>query len=297
MHYISTKSWIAAALVVFSMGFSSAVTAVQCNSNTDASAVIAANGGGGWGACEGATPDALRLSFYKLALCTEKPTYTDDSACTYFLDTTSPVTATIELGSEMPLLPSDISLPEGTYTHSFLMIGTTIGLQTTFEFSDGNEQFDGLGNQGKYCWTNGEPIVWGYPNPSDMPITCGSNPTPSVSSETFKAFGCDDPCQVTNTILNEPTTTTVYDAYLLSDTSTLATVGLDGNGYPIGDARYIWGVQKFNSPPTIDANTSKINMGFKLTEGMDMGFNSWSCAQPCFEGVNLTSFQFTMSTQ
>jgi hypothetical protein len=292
-----SKNHIAMGLAFLTLLSASFVSAAQCSSTTDASTLL---GNDTWGACEGATPDALEVSFYKLALCTAKPTITDDSACTYFLNTTTPVKATISVGTEIPLLSGDISIPEGVYTHSFLMIDTTIGLKTTFEFAAGNEQYDGAGKQGKYCWTNGNDIVWGYPNPADMPITCGSNPAPATSEETFKAFGCDDndPCDVTNTLVNQQTTSTVYDVYLLKDdATTLASVGRNRAGYPEGDAQYIWGVQKFNNAPKVDANTSKVTMGFKLTEGMDMGFNSWSCAQPCFEGVNITGFQFTMSTE
>jgi hypothetical protein len=282
-------------LLGFSISVPQIALAAQCSPASDAATEIAANGGG-WGSCEGGTPDELEVSFYKLALCTSKPTLTDDSSCTYILDTGTPITGQIAIGRKLPLLNGEISIPEGTYTHALMVIDTTIGIKSIIEFASGNTQKDGLGNSGNLCWTNGEDIVWGYPNVNDMPITCGTTPSPEFSYETFKAFGCDAPCSVTNTILNESTTTTKYDVYLLSDLTTLATVGRDGNGYPIGNANYMWGVQSFNTPPTISPTTRNIEMGFKLTEGMDINFNDWSCGHACVEGVNLTSFQFTLST-
>ena len=279
--------------------YSSIAYAAQCNANTDATAMIQSSNGP-WAACEKATPDAIEVSFYKLALCTAKPTYTDDSSCSYILNSTSSIKATIAVGSTIPLLAADISIAEGVYTHAFMMIDTTMGLENTFEFATGNEQYDGAGNQGKYCWTNGQDIVWGYPNPATMPITCGSEPDPKMSYETFKGLGCDDndPCSVTTTLTNQQTTTTTYDLYMLKNPTTLATVALDSvTGFPVGDAEYMWGVQKFNTPATINANTKQIELGFKLTEGMDMSFNSYSCTQPCVESVNITSFQFIVSTE
>ena len=281
-------------LCVFGLKATS-VEAQQCSSATDATTILS---GSGWASCEGATADALRVSFFKLALCTSKPTITDDSACSYILDVPSAISADIEVGKESALFQGDISIPEGTYTHALMLVDTTIGVKFTYEFDVGNEQFDGAGDNGRYCWTNGNDIVWGYPNPSDMPMDCGAEPEPVYSSETFKAFGCDAPCSVSNSVLNEETTTTFFDVYLLSDLNTLATVGQDGNGYPIGNASYMWGVQTFKSPPKITANTQKVELGFKLSEGLQVGFNGWSCSGPdCIEGPNVTGFAFTMTAE
>ena len=282
-------------LCVFGLKATS-VEAQQCSSATDATTILS---GSGWASCEGATADALRVSFFKLALCTSKPTITDDSACSYILDVPSAISADIEVGKESALFPGDISIPEGTYTHALMLIDTTIGVKFTYEFDVGNEQFDGAGDNGRYCWTNGNDIVWGYPNPSDMPMDCGAEPEPVYSSETFKAFGCDAPCSVSNSVLNEETTTTFFDVYLLSDLNTLATVGQDGNGYPIGNASYIWGVQTFKSPPKITANTQKVELGFKLSEGLQVSFNNFDCAAgpACVEGPNVTGFAFTMTAE
>ena len=63
------------------------------------------------------------------------------------------------------------------------------------------------------------------------------------------------------------------------------------------NARFIWGVQKFDITPEITANTKSIDLGFKLTKGMIVNFNNAGlpeCNNKCVEGVNLMSFAFTV---
>jgi len=282
-------------LCVFGLKATS-VEAQQCSSATDATTIL---NGSGYASCEGATADALRVLFFKLALCTSKPTITDDSACSYILDVPSAISADIEVGKESALFQGDISIPEGTYTHALMLIDTTIGVKFTYEFDVGNEQTDAFGDSGRYCWTNGDDITWGYPT-SDFPLDCGAEPAPEYSFETFTAFGCEVDNCVSNSILNEETTTTFFDVYLLSDLNTLATVGLNGP-FPTGDASYIWGVQTFKSPPKITANTQKVELGFKLSEGLNVNFAASggnTCSGPdCVESVNVTGFAFTMAAE
>lgn len=306
---VHTLALLTLTLSTFGLNASS-VEAQQCTSASDASTIAAAlpdgTGGwsGGWGFCEGASADALRVSFFKLALCTSKPTISDDSACAYLLNTPNAISSDIEVGTESALFSNNISIPEGVYTHALMLIDTTIGVKFTYEFDSGNEQFDGFGDEGRYCWTNGNEIVWGYQNSSNMPMDCGSEPEAVFSSETFKAFGCDDPCKVSNSVLNEETATTYFDAYLLSDVNTLATVAKEENGPPTGNASYIWGVQTFKVPPSITPDTQKVELGFKLSQGLQVTFNGYSCSgQPgggphyCVEGPNVTGFEFTMSAE
>ena len=258
------------------------------------------NGAGGWNSCE-TTPDALKVKFYRLALCKSKPTYDNSGDCVFLLDKSSPVETTISVGKSSNLLVGDISIPEGTYPYAMLLIDTTIEVKTTFEFAAANPQFDGQTQRGTgtKCWTNGNTITWGYSATADQPMTCGSNPNPQFSSETFKAFGEEVGSGVTNKILNFDTPTTVFDVYLLSDRVTPATVGKVG-GYPVGDAVFIWGVQTFKSPPRITSKTTNVNLGFKLTNGIDLNFNGWQgvCGgSPCVEGINVTSFAFVVDTK
>jgi hypothetical protein len=289
----NTTIFFRSIFISLALNLSSVANAQDCSSSTDA-AVILAGSENNWAKCEKATSDALQVGFYELALCTSKPTFLDDSACTFLLNSKTSVDVDIQVGAQVPLLSEGISIPEGTYTHAMLLIDTSLGLKSTFEFD--TPQYDGQGNQGNFCWTNGNPIVWGYSDPNDMVMTCGKTPSPEFSIESFKAFGADNG-GVASRSLNQTTPDTSYDAYLLSDRVTEADVRQDGSGYPTGNAEYIWGVQKFNSPPTITANTSVVDMAFKLSEGMGIGFNGYSCdaSAACVEGVNVDGFQFVVT--
>lgn len=280
------------AFIYLALSVSSVANAQDCSANTDATVILGADTSG---ACEKATADALRVKFYKLALCTSKPTFLDESACTYLLNSTTEVSVDIEVGADVPLISGDVSLPEGIYTHAMLLIDTGFGLKSTFKFN--TPQYDGLGNQGNFCWTNGNPITWGYSDADDMVMTCGTTPSPEFSIEDFEAFGADAPTFVTSRILNQVTPDTTFDAYLMSDLTNEAVVTLNGSGYPTGNAAYIWSVQEFNSPPTISATTSVVDMAFKLSEGMGIGFNGAQCdvSDECVEGVNVTGFQFIVT--
>jgi hypothetical protein len=283
-------------IILQALSLSSVANAQDCSSSTDAVTIL---NGNNFMQCENATADALRIEFYQLALCTSKPTFLDDSACTFLLNSTAAVPVDIQVGVDVPLIAGEVSIPEGTYTHAMLLIDTDLGLKSTLEFD--TPQYDGQGNLGNFCWTNGNPIVWGYPDPDDMVMTCGSTPSPEFSIESFEAFGAD-PDGVTSRVLNESTPDTTFDAYLLSDRSTEASVSQDSYGYPTGNASYLWSVQKFNSPPSITAKTTFVDMAFKISEGMDIGFNGYSCRPPvngdpiaCVEGPNVTGFQFVVT--
>ena len=285
------QSLIIAIIVYFTTGFFSAAVAQDCSANTDAVTIL---NGNNWAQCENATADVLQVSFYKLALCTQKPTYQNDTGCVYLLDASSSVDVEIGVGVDnIPLVNGDVSIPEGTYSHAMLLIGTELGLKTTFEFA--TPQYDGEGNQGRFCWTNGLPIVWGYQDYQAMMMTCGDEPDPELSIENFKAFS-DDSGGVVAQSLNNTTPDTVYDVYLLDDEMELATVSTDNLGFPTGNAKYIWGVQKFNAPPTITAASTNVDMAFKITDGMGMGFNGYACdgSAACVEGVNVNGFQFVV---
>jgi len=300
-----------AAIALPNVGYSQS----RCTPSMDADTLTTAAGSanGYFAQCK-STPDAMKLKFYKLALCKEKPTYSDESKCVFILNNSSGVETEIAVGVSSNLFNGDISIPEGTYKYAMLLIDNTIAIKKTLEFDTGNEQFDGraVGTAaGKYCWTNGKTITWGYTDNADQPIHCGSSPEPSFSSETFYAFGGDNPCTVANKVLNEETLTTFYDIYLLSNLTTQATVDIsncmptkpnDGN-----EANYIWGVQTFKNPPTISANTKKIDLGFQLTDGMNISFNGTlgncrltallGARGACVQSANVMGFAFTMKAE
>ena len=304
---LTFSSWVFLPFFVLNLWTSVANAQSACTAASDAATLTTAAGAvdGFFAQCK-STPDAMKLKFYKMTLCKDKPTYLDDSSCVYILNETTAIDAEISVGGESNLIPGEISIPEGTYPYALLLIDTKIGIKKTLEFNVGNEQKDSDGNTGKYCWTNGETVKWGYAVGENTPITCGSSPSPQYSYETFVGLGGDVPC-VVNKQLNEQTPTTSYDIYLLHDLTTPANVD-ESNCMPVKPANkvanYIWGVQTFNVPPSITANTTQVDMGFKLTDGINVslkGTPGSACdrntGNECVESANIMSFAFTMSTK
>jgi hypothetical protein len=213
---LTFSSWVFLPFFILNLWTSVANAQSACTAASDAATLTTAAGiGNGFFAQCKSTPDAMKLKFYKMALCKDKPTYLDDSSCVYILNETTAIDAEISVGGDVP------------------------------------------------C--------------------------------------------VVNKQLNEQTPTTSYDIFLLHDLTTPANVD-ESNCMPVKPANkvanYIWGVQTFNVPPSITANTTQVDMGFKLTDGINVslkGTPGSACdrntGNECVESANIMSFAFTMSTE
>jgi len=129
--------------------------------------------------CDGATADALRIKLYKLALCTEKPTYLDDSSCVYLFNEATPMTLELSIGSQLPIVQDQISIPKNVYTHSLMLIDKGVDVKTTVNLADG-----------RTCWTDGDDIPFYFKtqlfmNQPSYPVTCGAAPNPQWSTQNF----------------------------------------------------------------------------------------------------------------
>jgi len=245
--------------------------------------------------CDGATADALRIKLYKLALCTEKPTYLDDSSCVYLFNEATPTTLELSIGSQLPIVQDQISIPKNVYTHSLMLIDKAVDVKTTVNLADG-----------RICWTDGDDIPFWFSThvflvqPS-YPMTCGALPNPQWSTQNFLSL------DATNKRLNQTTADNSINLYLLNDLTTAANVdqGNDpehGVPYLNSDANYVWGVQTFNQPVSVDANTTNIDLGFRLTEALSLKYSQdfppFTCGYPWRAvGVTISNFEFLVSAQ
>ena len=147
-----------------------------------------------------------------------------------------------------------------------MLIDKAVDVKTTVNLADG-----------RFCWTDGDDIPFWFSNhvflvqPS-YPMTCGALPNPQWSTQNFLSLDS------TNKRLNQTTADNSIDLYLLNDLTTAANVvhGNDPNhGNPTlnSDANYVWSVQTFNQPVSVDANTTNINLGFRLTEALSLKYS------------------------
>lgn len=132
-------------------------------------------------------------------------------------------------------------------------------------------------------------------------VTCGAVPNPQWSTQNFLSL------DATNKRLNQTTADNSINLYLLNDLTTAANVdhGNDpehGNPTLNSDANYVWDVQTFNQLVSVDANTTNIDLGFRLTEALSLkyaqDFPFFTCGYPwCAVGVTISNFEFLVSAQ
>ena len=132
-------------------------------------------------------------------------------------------------------------------------------------------------------------------------VTCGAVPNPQWSTQNFLSL------DATNKRLNQTTADNSINLYLLNDLTTAANVdhGNDpehGNTTLNSDANYVWDVQTFNQPVSVDANTTNIDLGFRLTEALSLkyaqDFPFFTYVYPwCAVGVTVSNFEFLVSAQ
>lgn len=283
----------------------------DCVSSITPAALISAQGGN-WGECD-ATPDSMSVKFYKLGLCTSKPSYDDYSACTFLFENDQGKEVTLSKTFTDELVSGEISIPEGSYKYAMLVIEKTIGIKKTLNFDNAIAAMDGT--TGKYCSTNGNPKIDAPTAHNQSLWSCTNNASSQAvtSSQSFNGFFNDDfdsnaaigPNNMPFVVgLYDQVTSAAskFDVILMASEGTLANVGVALNNYnspyATGNATKIWGAQTFTNPIIIDANTSVVDLGFAIDDGMMAGFGGY-CANggKCIESATVTKFEFRVTTK
>ena len=283
----------------------------DCVSSITPAALITAQGGN-WGECD-ATPDSMSVKFYKLGLCTSKPSYNDYSACTFLFENAQGKEVTLSKTLSDNLVDGEISIPEGSYKYAMLVIENSIGIKKKLSFDNSIAAMNGT--TGKYCSTNGNPKIEAPTAHNQSLWTCTNDASSQAvtSWQNFKGFFNDNfdsnaaigagnmPFGVG--LYDEVTSAaSKFDVILMASEGSLANVGVSvnnyGSPYPTGNATKIWGVQTFTNPVIIDANTSIVDLGFAIEDGMMAGFGGY-CANggKCIEAASVMKFEFQVTTK
>ena len=98
------------------------------------------------------TPDAYRVVFYKLAICTADTKTNDLSSCQYIINSAAGKTIDIEYPASQVLDIPEFSIDPGTYPYMVAVIGSRLGIKHAWETSS-NTGGAGSG-EGKFCWTS-----------------------------------------------------------------------------------------------------------------------------------------------
>ena len=218
------------------------------------------------------TPDTLTVSVYKFGLCQTKPTYTDYGDCQFFLNSDTATDVTISQGTSISL-GGETTLETGTYTYLVQLWDDTVSFNFTQNFT--TPQYGADGVVGSYCYTNGNDEEQ-IPNiATTRNITCT---TTSALAEAAEAMSDQQIVSLnsTNYVTGQSSTTGTWDAYLLSDTSTLATVTLntvtDGTGvtYETSNGNYLFTVMTLSDPVTISESTTYLDLAVLLDDAVEL---------------------------
>jgi len=207
-----------------------------------------------------------KYTMLQIGLCTSEPTYLNyEQKCDLIINDANGLSVELTSSGASTSLTGDspVTISEGMYTHAVILIDETIALKGSYTFDKplkGNSL-----NTGTTCWTT--TGTWnefiastpGYSSISDLPFDCGSTPNPEYFTANYNAFsfsGLD-----VYAITNRTSPTGPYSMYILDSNKSLPA---NGSGDLDGD--YLFGIQEFNNPIVINANTSNVSLGFKLTD-------------------------------
>lgn len=223
------------------------------------------------------TPDSLMIGLFELGICTSNPTPEDISTCVMLFSDSTGTSFDLAAGRSIPLI-STISIPEGVYTHAYVLMSTSFSLKGAFEFDTPRVASDGT--SGPICFTNGplDEINQIFEN-----ISCGDSSAAVYSDETLKVFtGSLGAANTFNSLLSYSFPGidggSSNDLYQLnSDRELSLEVVYDGLDFvPMSgvDRPYIMISQRFPTSTTINADTQSIDLGVSVTNSMQIGFTS-----------------------
>lgn len=210
------------------------------------------------------TPDKVDIDIYQFGVCTSEPSVTDTSNCDFFLNNSSPTTLNLTAGASGTLAGATLAeIGQKNYTHLVLVMGNAIKFATTFEFSIPQLGFDGA--SGLLCWTNGQSNGFLTPAASDNSITCGSNPSPTLTTYSYPYFGVSGNYLITENLSGKGNSYTLVEGPVPSNVATSD-----------GGSNYIHVRQ--NMPTSLDLRTADlanlvVDISFKVTDAAKLTFH------------------------
>ena len=221
--------------------------------------------------------ESIILKIYEFGLCTGPSNLTDVSACTTLFKSSSGQNVDLTVGSSVSLI-SEISLSEGSYTNAYLKVSDEISIKAIVEFADArvSNPATGLGDgSGKFCFTDGRSI-------NDVPtiITCSNtkNGADVTSEKMYIGYEDSNGNYVSGEIPNYQTSLggviTETDLYTYNSEGAFERVRANAVG--------IYADQTLAAPVNIDANTSTIDLGIVVKDGVSLGFRCENDAEDEF---------------
>ena len=241
--------------------------------------------------------ESIILKIYEFGLCTGPSNLTDVSACTTLFKSSSGRNVDLTVGSSVSLI-SEISLSEGSYTNAYLKVSDEISIKAIVEFADArvsNPATDLGDGSGKFCFTDGRSI-----NDISTIVTCADTANDAKgTSEQMYIQGSGDYGEILNYQTSLGGVVTETDLYTYNSAGAFTSVRANAVG--------IYADQTLAAPVKIDANTSNIDLGIVVTDGVSLGFrcendaaSEFSSApdwDKCVSDVSFNGLRFAISAQ
>ena len=241
--------------------------------------------------------ESIILKIYEFGLCTGPSNLTDSSACTTLFQSSNGQDLDLTVGSNVSLI-NEISLSEGFYTNAYLKVSDVISIKAIVEFADArvsNPATDLGDGSGKFCFTDGRSI-----NDISTIVTCADTANDAKgTSEQMYIQGSGDYGEILNYQTSLGGVVTETDLYTYNSAGAFTSVRANAVG--------IYADQTLAAPVKIDANTSNIDLGIVVTDGVSLGFrcendaaSEFSSApdwDKCVSDVSFNGLRFAISAQ
>ena len=221
-------------------------------------------------------PDAYKIKFFKMGICTDSPASLDLSSCSYMLESSDGIDHTIRMPNVGSLATGEFDIPENTYNYMVAVMSNRFGIRHTETFS---EELRGLTGTGKTCWSIADKVT-AYTNetinngldshdttatdsaPDTNVLECGSasDADPGFSYEVINVFS--NACLSWEEDMTSITMSNgVASAKLLQTDNTAATACTNAT-------RMLW-VINLNTPIDV-TKSSQFTLEFKLTDAVSV---------------------------
>ena len=96
------------------------------------------------------TPDAYKLKFYKVGLCTADPDLNDLTSCQMFFESAAGIEVDVQKGVSNAFDIPEFTIEPGTYPWLYVQISAKLGMRWQAEFSS---DVTGKSGTGVHCWS------------------------------------------------------------------------------------------------------------------------------------------------
>jgi len=221
---------------------------ISVSGNSDKQVIdVGAQGERAYDSCT-QTPDAYKLTFYKLGLCTADTSFNDLSSCQFVINSAAGIEHTIIGTADTPFPIPEFVIDPGTYPYMVVLISAKLAVKHSFQATNA---IDGVTGSGVYCWTSNTGYT-GYTSESGVTVTGHGNST-SGGTQMLECGSAAGTAVFTHEVINK-----------LNGETCSATWVANGDRWPV--------VNEDNEVVTVGNGTAVVNL-LTSTDGF-----STSCA-------------------